>query len=86
MKLIETLGNEKWLRENEAKLKEMLPTTWTHMENLNGLQLGFRLKLLGVEWHSEQDFGRIMLFIEKVGMMQRQNGYQVRANPSSIFR
>lgn len=85
MNLIETLGNETWLKANEAKIKEMLPETWTHIGNLNGLKLGFHLKLIGVDWRSPDEFGRVMLFLEKAGMMQRQNGYQVRANPSSIF-
>ena len=41
----ETLGNEDWLRANEDKLKNILPETWTHVNNLNSLQLGFSLKL-----------------------------------------
>ena len=84
MQLIDTLGNEKWLRENEPKLREMLPETWTLMTNLNGLQLGFKLKLIGVEWRSEDEFGRVMLFLEKVGIMQRRD-YLVRRNPDSVF-
>ena len=85
MSLKDTLGNEKWLRENEAKIRDLLPPTWTHMENLNGLKLGFGLKVIGVDWRSEDEFGRVMLFLEKIGMLQRQNGYQVRANHRSIF-
>lgn len=83
MNLIDTLGNKTWLKENEAKIKEMLPETWTHMENLNGLKLGFHLKLIGVDWRSQDEFGRVMLFLEKIGMLQRQNGYHVRANPEA---
>ena len=56
MSLIETLGNEAWLKENETKVKNLLPKTYTHINNLNGLKLGFNLKLLGVDWRSESEF------------------------------
>ena len=81
-----TIGNENWLRENENKLKKLLPETWTHMHNLNGLKIGFGLKLLGIDWRSEEEFGRVMVWIEKIGIMVRQNTYQVRASSQSIFK
>jgi len=84
--LIDTLGNTQWLKQNETNIKALLPDVWTHMENLNGLKLAFGFKLVGIEWKSENEFGRIMLFLEKVGILQRTNGYQIRANPISIFK
>ena len=85
MGLKDTLGNEQWLKDNEAAIHELLPDTWTHMNNLNGLQLGFKLKQLGVDWQSENDFGKIMVYLEKIGMMLR-DGMTVRRNPHSIFK
>lgn len=85
MSLQDTLGNEKWLQENEQAIKEMLPKTWTHMENLNVFQISFKLKLLGVDWRSEQDFGKIMVYLEKIGIMLR-DGFTIRANSRSIFK
>ena len=85
MNLKETLGNIEWLRANEDAIKKLLPENWTHMENLNGLKLGYGMKLIGIDWRSEDQFGKVMLFLEKLGMMQRQNGYQVRANPSRVI-
>lgn len=84
-KLHPTLGNPAWLRENEPKIKALLPDTWTHMENLSGISIGFGLKVLGVEWSSDEEFAKIMIFLERIGIMQRTNGYSVRANPDSIF-
>lgn len=84
MSLLDTLGNETWLRENEPKLREMLPETWTLATNLNGLQLGWQLKLLGVDWRSPDEFGRVMLFLEKVGIMLRKD-FLVRRNPERVF-
>jgi len=85
MNLQDTLGNIEWLRANEDAIKKMLPDTWTHMENLNGLKLGFQMKLLGIDWRTEDQFGKVMVFLEKMGFLQRQNGYQVRANPSRVI-
>ena len=81
----DTLGNIDWLRANEDAVKKLLPENWTHIENLNGMKLGLGLKLVGIDWRSEDQFGKVMLFLEKIGFMQRQNGYQVRANPSRII-
>lgn len=85
MSLKNTLGNEKWLRDNESAIHGLLPETWTHINNLNGLQLGFKLKVLGIDWRSENDFGKIMVYFEKVGIMLR-DGMTVRRNPISIFK
>ena len=85
MSLQDTLGNENWLRKNEDAIKKLLPETWTHMHNLNGLQIGFGLKLLGVDWRSEDEFGRVMLFLERVRLMLR-DGLTVKRNPHSVFK
>lgn len=82
--LAATLGNKDWLARNEDGIKKLLPDTWTHAENLGPmiLKIGFGIKVLGVPWSTTEEFGRIMVFFERIGLMQRQNGYQVRANPS----
>lgn len=84
MSLVSTLGNSAWLRDNETNLREMLPDTWTLMTNLNGVQIGFRLKLIGVDWRNEDEFSRVMIFLEKVGIMQRKD-YLVRRNPDAVL-
>lgn len=77
----ETLGNTEWIRQHTVQLKSMLPQLWTHMRNLNGLQLGYQMKLLGIDWRTNEEFGRVMVFFEKIGLLQRQQMFQVRANP-----
>ena len=84
--LEKTIGNENWVRQNEQKIKELLPGTWTHMHNLNGLKIGFGLKLLGIDWRSEAEFGNIMTWIENIGILVRQNSYQVKVSSQSIFK
>jgi len=85
MSCFETLGDRDWLASHEGAIKNALPETWTHVENIDGLRLGFALKLLGIDWKTEQEFGKVMLFLEHVGILERKNGYQVRANPIRIF-
>ena len=85
MNLKDTIGNADWLRKNEDAIKEMLPDVWTHIDNLNGLQLGFKLKLLGVDWRGEDEFGKIMVYLEKIGVMLR-DGFTVRRNNHSVFK
>jgi len=72
-----TLGNNEWLSKNIDKIKNILPETWTHIQNLNVLQIAFQFKLIGIDWRSEDDFGKIMVFLEKANIMQR-NGMLIR--------
>lgn len=85
MSIKETLGSTQWLKNNENKLKEFLPETWTHMENIEALKIAYRLKLIGIDFRSTEEFGWIMLFLEKIGILLR-DGYTVRRNPNSIFK
>lgn len=84
MNLMDTLGNKEWLRANEQKVKDMLPETWTHVHNLNGLQIGYRMKLLGIDWRSQDEFGKCMVYLERIGFMLR-DGLTVKRNPRSVF-
>jgi hypothetical protein len=82
-----TLGNVAWLAENESAIKETLPEQWTPIVEFGqagALKVGFKLKLLGVDWRSQQEFGKIMVYLEKIGFMQR-DGMMIRRNPASVF-
>ena len=85
MSLQDTLGNAEWLRANEQKVKDMLPETWTHIGNINGLHLGFQLKLLGIDWRSEEQFAKVMVFLTRAGFLLMQ-GQTVKRNPHSVFK
>ena len=53
----DTLGSDKWLEEKQKDLLELFPDNWTHIQNLDPLAIGFKLKLLGVDWKTEMEFG-----------------------------
>ncbi|EKD89521.1 MAG: hypothetical protein ACD_33C00046G0002 [uncultured bacterium] len=76
-----TIGNSEWLRENTGKIKNILPETWTHVRNLNVLQLGFNFKILGIDWRSQEEFAKVMIFLEKAKIMERNN-LLIRRSPN----
>ena len=85
MSLLDTLGSDKWLRENETQVKAMFPETWTHIGNLNGLQIGFKMKLMGIDWRSEDQFAKAMVFLTKTGFLLMRD-HTVKRNPHSVFK
>ena len=74
-----TLGDPKWLADNRDALRELFPETWTLGANLNLVAIGFKLKLLGVEWRSYDELSRILAFLTKIGVvLVAENGTQFR--------
>ena len=80
MSLVDTIGNQAWLEKNETAIKKLLPPTWTHVENINMLQVGYGLKLLGVDWRSDEELARCMAFFVSARLMLR-DGWLFRARP-----
>ncbi len=60
-----------------SMLRRCLPETWTHIHNVNLLQIGFAAKLAGVDW---QSLPELFSSLEKSGLIQR-NGYTLRRTP-----
>lgn len=81
-----TFSDEQWLRENESAIKAIMPKTWTHIDNLNGVQIGYGLKLLGVNWRNKCEFGEAMTFLVKSGIVLMNSNNNIKANPHSIFK
>ena len=79
-----TIRNLEWVKKNEQTLKEIFPETWTHMFNLNGLQIGYKLKLYCIDWRTQEEFGQIMIYLEKIKIILR-DGLTIKRNPRSIF-
>ncbi len=83
--LMQTLGNEAWLTEHEDALKAVLPETFTHVANVNLLAIGFKLKLLGVDWRSQNELAGCMSFMERAGFLLR-NGLTIKRNPHKVMQ
>lgn len=85
MTLNDTLGNMQWVRENEEKIKNIFPETWTHAANINNIQLMFQMKLIGIPWSTEAELLKILTFLTKIGIVQVSKTELIRRNPHSIF-
>jgi len=72
-----TLGNNEWLKENAEKIKAIFPNTFTDVRNLNMLGIAFQFKLIGIDWRSQDEFGKVMVFLEKAGFIIR-NGLTIK--------
>jgi hypothetical protein len=83
--LKETVFDYEWMKIHEQKLKEFFPETWTNVSNINGLKIGFGLKLLGVDWRTEEEFGAILLLFEDLGLLLRE-GYTIRRSNHVVFK
>jgi hypothetical protein len=81
MLLKASLGSPEWMRENLSKLKAIFPETWTHSENVSMLKWGYQLKVVGVDWRSEQELVNVMVYLTKVGVVQVNNEQLIRRAP-----
>ncbi len=77
--LAATLGNTEWVEDHKEELKDLLPATWTHATNFNPLKFGFGLKLLGIDWRSQDELALVLAWMEKTGFLLR-NGLQLKRN------
>lgn len=62
----QTLGNESWVQANLPALRNMFPATPTKIDLGVFLSVGFKIKVLGVEWRDENDLPKIMSFLQKL--------------------
>lgn len=70
---------------NEEKVAAVFPETWTHRANINWLQIGYRLKLLGV-WPPGMDLARLLAACEMTGLLLRDGDLFRRGGRVSLRR
>lgn len=79
-----TLGNDAWMRANFEKLKALFPVEWTQHTQQTALKLGYQLKLLGVDWRSVEEFGRVIVYLRRVNVIEAKSvgsAFMVRRHP-----
>lgn len=76
----ELLSDPEWVAKNEKALKDIFPETFTHVSNLNILQIGFKFKLLGLDWRSQEQMADVMATLEKRRIILR-DGHTIKRNP-----
>ena len=56
-------------------IKNVIPDTWTHEDNINFLALRFQLKLAGINWKSEEHLASLLSDYTKKGIIEvKQEG------------
>jgi len=84
LRILQTLGNREWVRQNEQAIKDLFPDTWTHVMNLNPVAIGFGLKLIGIDYRTDAEYCKVVQFFEDVGILMR-DGYLVRRSHLPVF-
>lgn len=80
-----TLGNERWMRENEERIKALFPmngillTAHAFREIANGF-----IKL-GVAINTQMDMTRTLVYLQRIGVLQSDTHNALRPTPYSIF-
>lgn len=72
MSLLEqTIHDPEWLRAHTPQIKALFPDTFTHVSNANVAAIAFQLKLLGVDWRSQDELAECFATFEKAGIIAR---------------
>lgn len=82
--LKETLGDMKWLKVNEERVRALLPENWVSRDTLTPARLGPALLTIGVPINTLEEFSQVLVFLTRVGILLR-DGHRVSRCSRSIF-
>ena len=85
------LTNLAWLADNEGALKNMFPEEWTSVKNVDGLKMAYALKLLGIDWRTEEEYAQIMAYLSNLEIYLSDvktpiQNTMIKRNPEDLFR
>lgn len=66
----DTIGSAKWVVENFHKLREAIPAERTVVTEPFMARVGCRLRILGVEWASTNEFAWVMMQCTVIGVFK----------------
>ena len=81
-----TILNVDWLKEHAQSVLDIFPETWTHYHNVSFVQIAFRLKLLGIDFRSDEDFRVLMDALFKVRLIALDDPNLIRRGRLSILK
>ncbi len=76
--LISTIANAEWMEKNRNALLQLFPETWTHTANINFLAVRYSLKLLGVDFRSEEEFVYCLVKLDQAKVILRDGATLLR--------
>lgn len=68
-RLVNTLGSADWLQQNEREIRSLFPPEGVMIDQTFFMRLGFKLKLLGADWRSNDELIKSLLFLRKAGIV-----------------
>ena len=71
------LDNPQWVKDNLWKLRALFPETWTHLANIKVLPLMFQMKLLGIDFRTDEEFASALASFEALKIIHR-DGHLIR--------
>ena len=84
--ITEKITDPDWMESKEQAIREMLPSTWTHIGNLDNDQIADDLQaILEVGTVPYKVLRSIMEYFADIGIALRKNGFLIRRNDTSIF-
>ena len=69
--VIDTLGNYEWIKNNHENILNLFPRNWKLAEDVNFVSIRFQMKLLGIDYRSEDEFLAILVFLERTQFIHR---------------
>jgi hypothetical protein len=79
------LYSVEWITQHHDILMDALPDIWTHIENVDYLIFGLKLKILNVPWNTREDLTSILQYLESINLIHRKNEYQIVRNLDNPF-
>lgn len=66
----QTLGNESWVRANANALRNVFPINPVQVDLTLLTSVGYKLKLMGVEWREESDLPNMFSFLQRLNIIE----------------
>jgi hypothetical protein len=75
----------KFLKHKQKEIKNIFPETWTHTANINWLGVGFKLKVVGFDWKSQDELAIILSVLERERLILREGVHLIKANHLDVY-
>lgn len=75
--LASTLGSREWIEANQEKLRDLFSRDGEAVTQRYLLMIGFKLKLMGVDWRTYDELVKTLIFLRKAGIAAVSNGGKI---------
>lgn len=65
----QTLGNQSWTTAHRQQLRDLFPIEPVKVSMELFLSVGFKLKLMGVDWRDQNDLPKMFSFLQRIELV-----------------